>query len=269
MQTETSLKQNHSEYARIIQITDTHIQADPDDVFDEVNTRRSLNKVIQHLLDHAGNFDAMLVTGDLVHDTAAGAYAALAAILGQIPAPVFCIPGNHDDPELMERHLNAGNISTEKNLLFDHWHVCLLDSWLPGTHAGKLQQAELQFLDRALSVNQDRHALVILHHPPVPVGSPWMDAMALKNPAALFSVLERHKQVRAVLWGHIHQEFTGRHGDIRLLATPSTCIQFSPGATEYEKDSLAPGYRVLKLLKNGTIETDIIRVATAAGETAK
>ncbi|HKK16822.1 MAG TPA: phosphodiesterase, partial [Gammaproteobacteria bacterium] len=121
-----------------------------------------------------------------------------------------------------------------------------------------------QFLDNTLSASGNKHALIVLHHPPVSIGSPWMDKMGLKNPADLFSVLERHEQVRAVIWGHIHQEFSGSHGDIRLLATPSTCVQFKPGAGEYEKDPLAPGYRVLKLYNSGTIESHIVRVPPVA-----
>lgn len=256
----TGLKQQHPDYVNLIQITDTHIQAEPDDNFDGINTRQSLGAVLQYIRKNSMPCDAVLVTGDLVHDPVAKAHAALAALLQQLDVPVFCIPGNHDDPALMEQYLNSGNISTTKHLLFTHWQLCLLNTWLPGTHAGRLQQDELRFLDNALGNNPDKYALVVLHHPPVPIDSPWMDNMRLENPDDLFSVIDRYPAVRGIIWGHIHQEFSSRHGDIQLLATPSTCVQFMPKADEYKKDMQPPGYRILKLHKSGKIDTHINRV---------
>lgn len=256
----TSLKQQHSDYARIIQITDTHIQADPDDDFDGINTRQSLDAVLQFVRKNVMPCDAMLVTGDLVHVPVVQAYTALAGMLQRIDVPVFCIPGNHDDPDLMEKFLNTENISTAKHLQFTHWQLCLLNTWLPGTHAGRLQQDELHFLDNSLRNNGDRHALVVLHHPPVPIDSPWMDKMRLENPGELFSVIDQYPAVRAIIWGHIHQEFSSRHGDILLLAAPSTCVQFMPKAAEYTKDMQPPGCRVLQLHKSGKIDTYVRRM---------
>lgn len=263
MQSEVRLKQQSPDFVNLIQITDTHIQADPHDEFDGINTRQSLEAVLGYIRENAMPVDAMLVTGDLVHDPAADAYLALAELLQRIDAPVFCIPGNHDEPALMEQYLNTGNISTAKHLQFARWHLCLLDSWLEGTHAGRLDQDELQFLGNALANNTAKHALVVLHHPPVTIDSPWMDAMGLENPDDLFSIVGRNDGVRAIIWGHIHQEYHGHHGDIRLFATPSTCVQFAPKAKHYKKDEKSPGYRTLRLHASGLIDTAIKRVKIA------
>jgi Icc protein len=76
----------------------------------------------------------------------------------------------------------------------------------------------------------------------------------------LFAVVERFAQVRGLLWGHIHQEFDQQRKGVRLLASPSTCVQFKPGSEEFQVDSTAPGYRWLRLHANGRLETGVSRV---------
>ena len=43
------------------------------------------------------------------------------------------------------------------------------------------------------------------------------------------------------------------------LSTPSTCVQFKPGAAEYSLDPVAPGYRSLTLHRDGRIESLVHR----------
>ena len=84
--------------------------------------------------------------------------------------------------------------------------------------------------------------------------------MTVSNGEALFAVVARYPQVRAVVWGHIHGEFAARRGTIQLLATPATCIQFKPGALEPEADELPPGYRWFELYPDGGLKTGVERV---------
>jgi len=69
-----------------------------------------------------------------------------------------------------------------------------------------------------------------------------------------------HPQVRAVIWGHIHQEFSLRRNGVYFWGAPSTCLQFKRGATQYESDTLAPGYRRLELVPDGRIVSDVVRL---------
>lgn len=254
-----SLKQRDAEFVRLIQFTDTHIFSDPAATFDGVDTTQSLQTVISHARKFNWPPDAILVTGDLVHDPVPAAYERLRDMLMATGQAVFCIPGNHDDPGIMHKVLQRENIMTSRAILFSDWLVLMLDTFLPRTHAGMLQQEELTFLDRQLNENRKKHVLVCLHHPPVPVGSPWMDTMGLRNPDAFFSIVDKYSHVRVILWGHIHQQFNSQHNQVKLLATPSTCVQFMPKADGYIRDNTAPGYRILKLFINGETETEVIR----------
>jgi Icc protein len=41
------------------------------------------------------------------------------------------------------------------------------------------------------------------------------------------------------------------------MATPSTCVQFRPGARDFELDVLPPGFRRLTLHDDGRIDTTV------------
>jgi 3',5'-cyclic-AMP phosphodiesterase len=254
------IEATHYDYAELLQITDTHIFADKNEHFDGVDTRSSLNEVLNLARDNHWPVDALLATGDLVHDAKTIAYERLLEIFNSIEEPIFCLPGNHDSPGLMDTLLNTNNIHTLKSIEIGSWLIIMLDSFLPNTHAGQLQQQELDLLDELLEDHRDKHVLVCLHHSPVKISSEWMDGMRLNNPDEFFAVLDKYNHVKAVLWGHIHQEFSSERKGVRLMASPSTCVQFIPESGEYRKDGRAAGYRYLKLLFSGEIETYTLRL---------
>jgi Icc protein len=101
---------------------------------------------------------------------------------------------------------------------------------------------------------------VCFHHHPVSIGCEWMEPIGLRNPEAFFEVLDRFPQARAVLWGHVHQEIDQMRNGVRLIASPSTCIQFEPGSEDFKVGEQAPGYRWLRLLPDGRLETGVERV---------
>ncbi len=250
------------ESIRLLQISDTHFGCDPGFEFDGVNPRRSLACLIAQIRRQDPVVDAFLATGDLSHDASPESYLALRDALQPLETPVFCIPGNHDDPETMQRYLTGGWVACPEAVQLGDWHLLLLSTHLPGSQGGRLGAGRLGALDAALSAQPQRHALVVMHHPPMPIGSPWMDAMGLQDGEDFFAVLDRHPQVRAVLWGHIHQEIEAQRKGVRLWGAPSTCVQFKPGATRYELDDRPAGHRRLILYSDGRILTQVVRQAS-------
>lgn len=87
-----------------------------------------------------------------------------------------------------------------------------------------------------------------------------MDTMLLADSANFWSVVKQNPQVSGVLWGHVHQNFDTFKNGARLLASPSTCVQFAARSTNFALDPLAPGFRFLRLFADGSINTEIIRV---------
>ena len=250
------LTQSDRDILDIVQITDPHIVADNDVRFANVDTALTLTRVINDInLNEAP--DLVLLSGDLVNEVSTQSYRRLMQILHALSFPVYCLPGNHDEPFLMHAELNVGKVSTEKKLQSQYWDILLLDSVLANSQSGFLGDAELEFLEHQLARSEDKHVLVVLHHHPVPVNSPWMDRMMLNNAEEFFTVLDRFPQVRAVLWGHIHQDFSQNRSGMLLLGCPSTCVQFNLDQESSEIVDKPPAYRRLKLFKNGEIETGI------------
>lgn len=242
----------------IVQISDTHILANPEATFDGVDTATTLSAVMTHISRHEDP-DLMLLTGDLVHDPNKDAYRRLNELLRLAPVPVYTIPGNHDDPLIMQAVLTTP-VRHERDIKVDGWRLLLLNSWLNGEHAGRLPASELQWMEERLQEDAQRPVLISLHHPPVSIGSPWMDAMGLLNADDFLQIVDRHSQIQAVIWGHIHQVYESQRNGVQLLGCPSTCVQFRPGSNNYAKDELAPGYRRLLLQDNGGMDSEVIRI---------
>jgi Icc protein len=246
---------------RLIQISDTHLFADPDGRLLGQPTRRSCEAVFALMRTTVCPVDAVLLTGDLVHDERPEGYLYLKACVQALGVPHYAIPGNHDLVALLAEHLDPGAAAPVRSIRVKDWHLVMLDSTIPGDDGGRLGLARLAGLDRALGIWPGTPALICLHHQAVPVGSPWMDTMALQDGDAFFAVVDRHPQVRGVLWGHIHQAFDAHRGEVRLMGSPSTSVQFLPRTRDLALDSITPGLRWLELYPDGRLETGVLRLA--------
>lgn len=243
----------------LVQLSDSHLFADAAGKLLGMDTQDSLQRVIERVLQEQPQIDLVLASGDLSQDGSAESYQRFREATAVIPAPARWFPGNHDEVPAMQAACHGSDL-LDPVVDLGNWRVTLLDSSIPGAVPGYLSDQQLALLERALSEAPERHHLICLHHHPVSIGCKWMEPIGLRNPDALFAVLERFSQVRAVLWGHIHQELDQQRGPIRLLASPSTCVQFAPGSEEFQVDKTAPGYRWLRLFDDGRLETGVSRV---------
>lgn len=244
---------------KILQITDTHLYADNTGRLLGVNTLESFRAVIQTFVDTDWRPDLVLATGDLVHDATPRGYRQLAAILDDFGVPVYCLPGNHDDPEAMKTYLQGRNVSCPKVVEKRGWRLILLDSVVPGKVGGSLASAELNLLQQELD-SSPLYTLISLHHQPVAVGSAWLDEMGLDNAEALLGTVDAHPEVRGLLWGHVHQQFDGQRNGVSLMGTPSTCVQFEPDSEKFSVDKAQPGFRLLTLMPDGQILSEVMRI---------
>ncbi|MDQ6960312.1 MAG: 3',5'-cyclic-AMP phosphodiesterase [Mariprofundaceae bacterium] len=246
---------------RIIQITDSHLFADPQGMLKGVNTLNSLSAVVRDCRRRYPAPDLVLVTGDASHDGSAASYQQCRGILAGLAAPVMFLPGNHDDVPVMRQEFPNGRISHERCRQIKGWNIMVLNTAMHGEEGGFLAVDELVFLDEMLQNWPDCPTLIALHHPPVAVSSRWLDAIGLANAEEFFDVLDRYSQVQGIIFGHIHQAFGMQRKGVHLIGAPSTCIQFMPNEDNFALDHQKPGYRHLTLYANGQIETNVIRIA--------
>lgn len=249
---------------RLLQFTDLHLYAEPGAVLLGQCTRRTFEQVLAQARTRHWPADAILFTGDLVHDERVEGYRYLRRIIDALDCPCFCIPGNHDRRELLAAEVDPGAGQAYRVEPLGPWDLVLLDSTIAGADGGRLPPATLARLEQQLATHQQRPTLVSVHHQPVAVGSRWIDTMRIENGAELLALAERYPRLRAILWGHVHQAFDQACGATRLLATPSTCAQFKPVSEHFALDDLPPGYRWLELEPDGRLRTGVERLATAA-----
>ena len=251
---------------RLIHLTDPHLFADDSRRLYGINTAASLHQVLAAALAGGPAPDAVIVTGDIGDDHSPGAYAVFRRTMASCGVPVWCLPGNHDDPQVMAAALAVAPFHYGGHARIGGWGIVLLDTHVPGEAAGRLSAGELLRLDATLHALADLPVLVCLHHPPVPVGSEWLDAVGLANPRDFLDAMDRHPHVRAVLAGHVHQEFEHQRGSVRYFTTPSTCAQFAPRTPRCVMDRRPPGYRRLELTEDGSLTTDVCWLSDLIGE---
>jgi Icc protein len=244
---------------RLIQFTDTHLYGEADGKLRGVATYPALLAAIEHARARYWPCQAILATGDLVQDDPDG-YARFREVFAGLGVPVYCIPGNHDEPQAMARTLQGAPFQLGGVARWPGWVVVMLDSFLAGKAQGRLSRKSLEELDAALKANAGLHALVCLHHHPVAMHSRWLDQVGLENPDEFFAVLDRHRNVRGVLWGHVHQIHDEERKGVQLLSTPSTCAQFLPQSDNFAIDRRPPGYRWLDLHPDGRIASEVVWV---------
>ena len=243
----------------LLQLTDLHLFEDESRELYGINTAESFRATLtKGLAEAPGPLDAILVTGDIAEDGKRATYERFRSIMGGLDVPVMCIPGNHEEVAVMSSVLDAAPLSYCDTGCFAGWKIVMLDSHSAGEDRGRLGETELDRLDRELAGASDRHVLVCLHHQPVPVGSPWLDAVGLQDADAFHGLLQRYGNVRAVLSGHVHQAFDGVHHGIRMICSPSTCAQFTPNTETCVMDLRPPSFRWLRLVPTGEIETGLV-----------
>ncbi|MBT2969774.1 MAG: 3',5'-cyclic-AMP phosphodiesterase [gamma proteobacterium symbiont of Ctena orbiculata] len=246
-----------AESLNLLQLTDSHLYADPSRCLLGINTLETFDQVLAQALQEAGHPDFILATGDLVHDASDTGYKRLLGRLQLTEIPTYCLPGNHDLPGKMKQILNQDNVHCIPSVQAKGWSLIFLDSTIPNSDGGRIDEGQLGLLKVLLEAHNDKHTMVCMHHHPIPVGSRWMDTMVLDNPGEFFQLIEAHPQVKAVLCGHIHQTFDSMYKGIRLIGSPSTCVQFVPEEDDFAIDAAPPGYRWLSLQADGTIETGL------------
>jgi Icc protein len=246
----------------IVQITDTHLGAEPNTPLVGMDTDDSLGAVLALVRARSANPNLLLATGDLSDRGALDAYFRLRTYTRDICEHQFWLLGNHDHAETLRKSAEENVNLLRNDIRIGSWQILMLNSQIPGEVGGRLGPRQQAILEQGLehAAEAGLYTLVCLHHQPQPVGSAWIDSQAVRDADEMFETLVRYKGVKGVLWGHVHQEVDYLYEGVRMLATPSTCIQFAKHSDDFKIDDLPPGYRSLRLLPSGEIETVVHRV---------
>lgn len=245
------------EHMTLVQVTDTHLTGDSDGTLLGMNTERSARQVIDAALA-SQHPDCVLVTGDIAADGQAAAYEQLNGFFNH-RVPTLWLPGNHDDVRAQK---GAYRDHLKRRIVGRHWDVLMLETQVAGKVGGYFSSAELEALQRAVAdaTAGDKSLLIATHHPLRALQSTWLDEQAVSNASAALIIMQALSDRVVVVSGHVHQESDAVVQGVRMLTTPSTCIQFAPQSHDFALDDKQPGYRRIVLQPNGQIETQVIRI---------
>ena len=185
--------------------------------------------------------DVILLTGDLVDEGQPAEYETACSLLAKLNAPVFAIPGNHDEWRAFRAALAAHDYLPPAGpfhyVIADRGPVRIiaLDVTVPGKHHGDIDEAAALWLDHALAAEPDRPTLLMMHQPPFATGIPYLDPYGCRNGQRLAAIVSRYPAIERILCGHVHRAMQLRFAGTLLCTAPSTtttiALQLRPGAT--------------------------------------
>jgi 3',5'-cyclic-AMP phosphodiesterase len=214
----------------IAQISDLHIKADRKLAYGIVDTATMLEVCIAHINNLSPAPNLVVITGDLVDYGTVAEYTLLRKLLAPIKAPIYLIPGNHDNRENLRsvfsdhRYLHQSPEFVQFSVPLGPLNLIGIDTTVPGNSHGELCAARVGWIDEVLT-NNPLPTVILMHHPPFETGIRHMDLIGLRGALLFESVIAKHAQVERLLCGHLHRSIQARFGGTIASTCPSPAHQ--------------------------------------------
>lgn len=259
---------------RIAQITDLHVGGEDVAAYYRLDTRLALRQSVDQINALTSPPDICLVTGDIVENGTLPEYVMAREELARLRAPWYAIPGNHD------RHDNfraafAGTHTPAGMDDFVHYaiddfplRVIAVDSVVPRATHGELCVRRLAWLEKILAAEPTRPTLIMLHHPPFSTSQPGVDSVCLIRRTEFAAVVSRHKQIEAIISGHVHRAIHSRVAHAAASSCPSTAHQMALAMRDNDDMAFThepPGFQLHVWDGPGTWTTHTVQVGRFAG----
>jgi len=173
--------------------------------------------------------DLVVFTGDLTDAGTEEEYAAFLAGIAALDLPMAAIPGNHDRRTAFADALPEAGIETGAGR-FLHFgrdlgplRLLLLDTVEEGASGGRLCADRLAWIGAELDAAAGRPAVIFMHHPPFPVGIPFMDPIGCAGGPELAALVARAGNVAGIACGHVHRPVAVRFGGTAATIAPAVC----------------------------------------------
>lgn len=207
----------------VAQITDPHLRVDAP------QRTRQLQVTVETLRALELPLAAVIVSGDVTDLAEPASYAAAAEALAPIDAPLVVVPGNHDDRPGLRAAFGLPGAPEDPirgAVVAGGVRIVACDTTVPGLNTGMIDRP---WLAARLLDDPSTPTLLVMHHCPVAVGIPPMDALGVPadDRAALAELLRFAPTVRGVLTGHVHRAALGRVGGVPVVACGSSDVQLA------------------------------------------
>jgi 3',5'-cyclic-AMP phosphodiesterase len=222
----------------LLQLSDTHLQAAGKRLKTGDSGAEALKQAIAKAYRTQAQFDAVILTGDLVDRGAVEEYRELEAGLRALPQGLpryFCL-GNHDAREAFTEVFGSLKGAGHSDALGTHYQysaplftfkdqvvrLVVLDTLEPGKDQGRLCEQRRQWLHNTLSLYPNDRIVLVMHHLPFLTGSALFDSMVVEERRQLEEVLAGFKTVERIVCGHFHRACVTQLAGIPVVVSPST-----------------------------------------------
>lgn len=248
-------------------ISDSHIGPSPGYANHGIVSLPAAQRLVDRLNQLPFKPDFVVHTGDITADPHPQAYTLARETFAALRVPLYYVRGNHDAAPDIREYMTMGVheiLSHDSERLvyrFDHkgYRFLVLDSYGPPDQQplGYLPEEQLDLVRREIT-SGGSPLVIFMHHPVLPMDSPWMDAnMPLINGEEVHQVLRlAQDRLRGVFLGHIHQSTQNLRDGILYVAAASSFSQF----TSWPNDELVqhledeqPGFNFVRLLPQQTM----------------
>jgi Icc-related predicted phosphoesterase len=232
---------------RFLVVNDLHHASPDDDGF--------FRSLVAQMASH-GDVDFCLIVGDIADTGRPESFAAVREVFADLRAPIYTVPGNHDNDVEKSTRLYAEAFPGRLNYTFTHkdWQFIGLDS----TEAEKwtdtrISDAALAWLDATLPSLDRARPLVLFTHFPLAAG-------VNLRPLNADDVLARFDgfNLRGSFGGHYHARIERRLGDTPLVIN-ACCSR----ARDNHDGSVEEGYLLCTAEPNGRLSWEFVEFVAA------
>lgn len=214
---------------KLIHVTDPHLTK-PGEKLYGIDPAERLAQCFADINAHHADAALCVITGDLAHWGDENSYALLRDLLGELAMPWQLLLGNHDNRGVFLRSFPEAKV--DRHGFVQHadrvgaTRLLFLDTAEAGTHAGSYCERRQDWLRAQLSESGDAELYIFMHHPPLRIGLPSLDAIGLMQRARFQELIAPHKErVRHIFFGHVHRPVSGTWNGIPFLGLRGTAHQ--------------------------------------------
>jgi len=213
----------------VLHLSDTHLVDRGELLHDLVDAEAKLANLFQGFARSDKKPDAIVVTGDIADAGQPEAYRRIREIVETAAeangAQVIWVMGNHDERPAFHANLldePESQDSVDRVFEVNGLRIIVLDSTVPGSHWGVIDEEQLEWLGGVLATPAPHGTLLALHHPPVPSPLFAVQLADLREQDALAEVISG-TDVRGILAGHLHYSTFSTFADIPVSVASATC----------------------------------------------
>lgn len=237
---------------RIVLISDIHISEAGQPIWN-TDTLKHFDNALTSIQKIEG-IDAIIVSGDIADKGTQWAYNYVRESLDNLKMPIFLVPGNHDNLEIFTQEMSSCYCHVTPSLEIREWKFIFLNTVLPDSKDSKtnmgrgyLSYEQLNSLD--IELDTTKNVCIVMHHPPIePEG--WLNRKILENRSELENIINKHKTVKLILYGHTHSHSLKCQNGIIYICAPSIGFAFNKDLPKFQIDNGEEGFLIIDLYNN-------------------